>query len=227
MTVVSSHAVSDPHTIPQLASAALVTIDTQRDVLDDGAFPIRGTSEALPAMRRILEAFRRARRPIVHIVRIYEQDASNADRCRRRLLADGAQLVIRDTPGSQIASELLPEPTLQLDETLLLGGGVQLLVPLEVAIYKPRWGAFYRTPLEDHLRTQAVSTLVFTGCNFPNCPRTSIYQASERDFRIVAVRDAISGLYERGEQELVNIGVHVMTSHEVITALAGSSQQDG
>ncbi|WP_459872860.1 hypothetical protein, partial [Endothiovibrio diazotrophicus] len=50
-------------------------------------------------------------------------------------------------------------------------------------LYKPRWGAFYRTSLESHLRGLDVSTLVFSGCNFPNCPRTSIYQASERDFR--------------------------------------------
>lgn len=42
---------------------------------------------------------------------------------------------------------------------------------------------------------------MFAGCNFPNCPRTSIYEASERDFRTVLVRDAISGLYERGEHE--------------------------
>ncbi len=215
-------AVSNPDTIPEFASAALVTIDTQRDVLDDGAFPIPGTSAVLPAMRRLVEAFRDARRPIVHVVRIYEHDGSNAEPCRRQLLADGAQLVIRGTPGCQLANELLPDSASQLDEALLLNGGVQRLGASEVAIFKPRWGAFYRTPLEDHLREQAVSTIVFAGCNFPNCPRTSMYEASERDFRVVAVRDAISGLYERGEQELANIGVHVMGSDDVAAALAAT-----
>jgi nicotinamidase-related amidase len=71
---------------------------------------------------------------------------------------------------------------------------VQAFGPDEAAIYKPRWGAFYETPIEDHLRSRGVTTLVFCGCNFPNCPRTSIYEASERDFRIVIARDAISGL---------------------------------
>jgi nicotinamidase-related amidase len=213
---------SDPYTIPEFASAALVTIDTQRDVLDDGTFPIPGTSAVLPAIRRLVEGFRKAQRPIVHIVRIYEQDGSNAEPCRRRLLADGAQLVIHGTPGCQLASELLPEPASQLDDALLLDGGVQLLGAREVAIYKPRWGAFYRTRLDDHLRKQAVSTVVFAGCNFPNCPRTSIYEASERDFRVVAVRDAISGLYERGEQELANIGVHLMGSVEVTDFLSAA-----
>jgi nicotinamidase-related amidase len=216
---------SDPHTTPELASAALITIDTQRDVLDGGGFPIPGTSAALPAMRRLVDGFREARRPVIHIVRLYEQDGSNAEPCRRQLLTAGAQLVIRDTEGCQLAPDLLADPTLRLDDALLLSGGVQALSEREVAIYKPRWGAFYRTPLEEHLRENAVSTVVFAGCNFPNCPRTSIYEASERDFRVVVVRDALSGLYERGERELTNIGVHLLDSEEVTDALAAASGQ--
>jgi nicotinamidase-related amidase len=218
--------IEDPCTIPQFNSAALVTIDVQCDVLDDGGFPIPGTFTALGAMRRLVESFREARRPIVHIVRLYERDGSNAEPCRRQLLAAGAQLVIRDTQGCQLASQLLPDPDLRLDDALLLDGGVQRLGRREVAIYKPRWGAFYRTPLGEHLRKVAVSTIVFAGCNFPNCPRTSIYEASERDFRVVVVRDAISGLYERAEQELVNIGVHLMDSNMVTRALAAESVRE-
>ena len=66
------------------------------------------------------------------------------------------------------------------------------------------------TRLEEHLRSLSTSTLVFAGCNFPNCPRTSIYEASERDFRVVAVEDAISGLDERGRTELEAIGARVV-----------------
>jgi hypothetical protein len=58
-----------------------------------------------------------------------------------------------------------------------------------------------------------------TGCNFPNCPRTSIYEASERDFRVVVVPDALSGLYDRGAQELVGIDVALMGAEEVVQAL--------
>ena len=79
----------------------------------------------------------------------------------------------------------------------------------EWIIYKPRWGAFYNTGLEPHLRDLGVTTLVFTGCNYPNCPRTSMYEASERDFRVLAVGDAISGFDARGRTELENIGVVV------------------
>ena len=52
-------------------------------------------------------------------------------------------------------------------------------------------------------------TVVVCGCNFPNCPRTTIYEASERDFRVVLAIDAISGLDERGMEELGNIGVRL------------------
>ena len=174
-------------------------------------------------MRRLLDGFRAAGLPIVHVVRLYERDGSNAEACRRALLAGGKRLLIRDTPGRELAPELRPPSGPELDDELLLAGGVQPLGEREVAIYKPRWGAFYRTALEEHLRDQQVSTLVFTGCNFPNCPRTSIYEASERDFRIVVVSDALSGLYPRGEQELQGIGVALMAVDDVLGAVASAA----
>jgi nicotinamidase-related amidase len=215
--------VSDPYTDPDFAAAALITIDTQRDVLDGGPLEIAGTSAALQMMRVLAREFRRATRPIVHIVRLYEPDGSNVDLCRRHAIESGAQVLAPGAPGSELAAELLPEPDLALDGELLLAAGIQRLGSGEVAIYKPRWGAFYRTPLEAHLRERDITTLVFCGCNFPNCPRTSIYEASERDFRVVLARDAISGLYERGERELVNIGVRLMSTPEVAGALAAAS----
>ena len=64
-----------------------------------------------------------------------------------------------------------------------------------------------------------MDTLVFVGCNYPNCPRTSIYEASERDFRIVLVEDALSGLYQRGKEEMQNIGVLVANAETVRNAV--------
>ena len=82
--------------------------------------------------------------------------------------------------------------------------------PLEYVMYKPRWGAYYDTNLDRHLRETSSDTVVFAGCNFLSCPRASIYQASERDFRIALVSDAISGLYARGIGECRVIGVEVL-----------------
>src|SRR5205085_11006036 len=101
-------------------------------------------------------------------------------------------------------------------------GGVQRIGPAEHVIYKPRWGAFYRTPLENHLSAVGAQTLVFAGCNYPNCPRTSIYEASERDFSVALATDAISGFYERGAAEMLNIGVALMTADEIEAELSQS-----
>lgn len=209
----------NPYTDPDFPTSALITIDTQRDVLDGGPLEIPGTSAALGAMRMLVEAFRDAGRPIVHVVRLYRADGANVDSCRRKEVEEGNHVLTPGTPGSQLAPPLLPDADFALDDELMLAGGVQAFGPRESAIYKPRWGAFYKTPLEEHLREQGVTTLVFCGCNFPNCPRTSIYEASERDFRIVVARDAVSGLYERGERELAGIGVHLLASAEVAERL--------
>ena len=213
----------DPSSLaPDFASVALVTIDTQRDTLDGQPFEVPGTSAALPEMRRLAAAFRAAGRPIVHVVRLYRPDGSNVDLCRRRAVADGARLVLAGSPGAELASDLVPASAPRLDTELLLAGGIQHAGPGEVVIYKPRWGAFFQTPLEAHLRALGVSTLVFAGCNFPNCPRTSIYEASERDFRLVLVEDAVSGLYERGKDELRGIGVALMNAAELTASLLSS-----
>jgi nicotinamidase-related amidase len=108
----------------------------------------------------------------------------------------------------------------ELDHELLLAGGFQRVGATEHVMYKPRWGAFFNTGLDRHLHESGSNTLVFARCNFPNCPRTSIYEASERDFRIVLVSDAISGLYDRGAEECRAIGVEVLGLSETLDWLA-------
>jgi nicotinamidase-related amidase len=156
--------------------------------------------------------------PIVHIVRIYKKDGSNVDLCRREAVENGAEILLEGSPGCELAAEMFAG-SVNLDAELLLSGGIQELGDNEVVIYKPRWGAFFNTPLESYLRKIDVDTLIFMGCNFPNCPRTSIYEASERDFRVVLVEDALSGLYPKGEEEMRNIGVQLMPAQDVAKAI--------
>ncbi|MGA8182156.1 MAG: isochorismatase family cysteine hydrolase [Terriglobia bacterium] len=210
----------DRYTEPDFSTAALITIDTQRDTLDGQPLEIPGTSSILPNMCRLLSAFRAAKRPIVHVVRLYKPDGSNVDLCRRAAVEAGQGALAPGTPGSQLAPGLLPDDSLSLEPEVLLAGGIQTMSPQEFVIYKPRWGAFYRTCLERHLRSLGITTTIFTGCNFPNCPRTSVMEASERDFRIVLVRDAVSGFTERDETEMVRIGVTVLTTEELHARLS-------
>ena len=207
------------YTLPDFSSAALITIDMQQDTLYGQPFEIPGTSAILPILKSLLESFREVGKPIIHMVRIYRSDGSNVDLCRKERVEEGAQLVLAGSSGCEIAFELFSGQESHLQTEALLAGKIQRIGPHEVILFKPRWGAFYRTPLEAYLREQRISTLVFTGCNFPNCPRTSIYEASERDFRVLLIEDAVSGLYERGKEELRNIGVSVLKADEVRNCL--------
>jgi nicotinamidase-related amidase len=210
----------DRYTRPLAGSAALVLIDVQRDFyLDDAPMRVEGTSAAISAMATLARVFREHELPIVHVVRLYQPDGSNADLVRRQSIEQGARIAVPGSAGSQIAAELLPN-VVELDHELLLSGGLQQVGTSEHVMYKPRWGAFYDTKLERHLRENGSNTIVFAGCNFPNCPRTSIYEASERDFRIALVSDAVSGLYDRGIEECRGIGVEVLDLSETLDWLA-------
>lgn len=215
----------DKFTSADWRNAALLTIDTQNDfTLRNAPFAITGTFEIVPKMHQVLRAFRTARKPIIHVIRIYNPDGSNVDLCRKRAITElGKKLVIAGTQGAELVDELKPSSSssskVTLDTGLLLKGNLQQVAMKEWIMYKPRWGAFYATSLEKHLRELNTNTVVICGCNFPNCPRTTVYEASERDFRVVLISDATSNIYERGLHELDNIGVELMTSDDCIAAL--------
>jgi nicotinamidase-related amidase len=213
------HSVTLDHfTEPLFETAALLTIDMQRDLLDGEPFCIPGTSAVLPQVRHLADAWRSAGRPLIHVVRLYEQSSLDVDRCRRVSVASGDGMVRPGTEGCQLAPGIAPDRT-ELDSEFLLTGGIQEVSPNEWILFKPRWGAFYRTALSELLVAKGITTVVVSGCNFPNCPRTTLYEASERDFRVVLVTDAVSGLYAQGERELEGIGAALMTTEEVVKSL--------
>lgn len=211
----------DPHLAPHWGTSALVTIDMQRDFLSESRFGLAGTTEIVPALRELVDAFRAARRPIVHIVRLYRGD--DVDLVRRTLVGAGAEMLRPGSEGRLLAPGLLIGDGPGLDDDLLLGGRPQPLGPHEYALFKPRWGAFYRTPLDEMLREREVDTVVFAGCNLPNCPRASIVEASERDYRVVLATDAISRATEQGLREVAGLGVVLLDVAAITAGLAGRS----
>ena len=209
----------DEYTRPDYHSVALITIDVQADFSLPGApLEIKGTMEIIPNIVKLLESFRKLAKPIVHVVRLYNEDGSNVDIVRRKRIEDGVSAVRPGSDGAELVKELKPHD-FRLDSDRLLKGFMQQLTVNEFVIYKPRWGAFYATTLGEFLGEKGINTLAFTGCNFPNCPRTSIYQASERDFRIVVVKDAIAGIYGKGVDELANIGCEISMTQELADKL--------
>ena len=207
----------DEHIAPEPERSALLVIDTQVDFLDGGSSPIPGTSAVVPTISRLVQGFRDAGRPVVHVVRFYEGD--DVDLSRRTLIASGAPVVRPGSAGSQIAPDLRPDPDARLSPSDLLAGELQPLGPAEWAMWKPRWGAFHRTPLDAHLRALGVSTVVVAGCNYPNCPRAALYGASERDYRSLIARDAVSGLLPLHLAEAARMGVLHATATAILERL--------
>lgn len=211
------------YTTPDLNRSALISIDVQNDfVLDEAPARIPGTLAAVPAMRRVIQSFRDSDLPIIHVIRLYLPDGSNVDLCRRAAVERGARIAIPESDGAELVASLKPNSDTRLNAQLLLSGGAQEIGRNEFVLFKPRWGAFYQTGLENFLQGRGINTLVFLGCNYPNCPRTSIYEASERDFKIMLVTDAISQLYTKGEEEMKNIGVTLYSSEGLDQLVRGS-----
>jgi nicotinamidase-related amidase len=212
------------YTAPDWVHSALVIIDMQLDFMDGGASPIPGTTEALEPMAEAASAFRSAGKPIVHVVRLYEPGGTDVDLPRRALVEGGAKIVAPGSSGSQIPAQLLEEST-TLDTATLLDGHPQVLGDDEIVLFKPRWSAFHRTPLDAWLRARDVTTVVVAGCNLPNCPRASLFDASERDFRTVLVTDAVSQATDERLEDLRRIGVNPMTVAEIRDSLATSTER--
>jgi len=205
------------YTSPNWSRSVLLTIDTQNDFTLPGAVAmVPGTFEVLPKMEQMLAVYRALTMPIIHVVRLYQEDGSNVDLCRRESVEKGLQVVAPETEGAELVHSIRSLNYSGLDSRRLLNGEFQAVGDQEWILYKPRWGAFYNTSLEHFLRERGIDTILFTGCNFPNCPRTSMYEASERDFRVVMVSDAMSQVYEQGMKEMRNIGVHVCSLAEAI-----------
>jgi nicotinamidase-related amidase len=130
---------------------------------------IPGTLQSVEYIKRLVQGYREVGLPILHVIRL---DGSNVDLCRRKV-ESGKQVVISGSVG-ELMDELKPSCDIRLKSNLLLSGNLQQIGSMEWIMYKPRCGGFYNTALERHLHDLGVNTVV-CGCNFPNCPRTTIY----------------------------------------------------
>jgi nicotinamidase-related amidase len=206
---------------PHYTDCALLCIDMQNDfVLPEGSATIPGTAEIAPTVARLAKHFREVGRLVYHAVRLYLPDGSNVDVCRRTLMESGRQIVHPGSHGSQLADALNPGNTPLSADDLLAGGFQWLRHDAEAVFYKPRWSAFHATGLHAELRHRKIDTLVIAGCNYPNCPRATLYDATSLDYRTVLATDAISGLYPKGDDEMRGIGVTLATSDEIAANLS-------
>lgn len=67
-----------------------------------------------------------------------------------------------------------------------------------------------------------MTTVVVQGCYLPNCPRATLLDAGNRDYRTVLITDATSQVTQARLDDLRLIGVNLVTADQVGSALATS-----
>ena len=170
---------------------ALVVIDMQRDFIEEGGFgsvlgnDVRPLARIVPTVRRLLDAFRAARLPIVHTREGHVPDLSDcppSKRARGRgalTIGDAGpmgRILVDGEPGNDLVPELAALP----GETVLL---------------KPGKGAFYATPLDGLLKGLGVNHLVFAGVTTEVCVQTTMREANDRGYECLLAEDATESYF--------------------------------
>ena len=121
--------------LPEKENVALITISAQRDfVRGESPLCANGHSRAVPALKRVVEAFRRQGAPIFHSVRLYRADGSNAEPCRRSAFEEGLRILMPGTSGAELIDEIKTDPLRFFMTWTLQGLWVLLTVACALAI---------------------------------------------------------------------------------------------
>src|SRR3954467_6592057 len=208
---------------PEMGKSALIVVDMQNDfVHPDGGFGhiAREMPEAeidmpflmgtIPHVKQLIDAFRKAGRPVVYIAHVLKADYSDAAfpywRFGIEPTSGNRTHCVEGTWGAEIIDELKPEK------------GENLVI-------KKGFGGFSKTPLDTILRNLDVHTCVVTGVTTCVCVSNTVRGGVEENYRMVLVSDAVAEVDRAThEAELKTMGrafADVKTSDEIIRLLQG------
>ena len=155
-------------------ASALLVVDMQRFFLDEssptctcGGLPI------LPNIRRLLDAFRQAGRPVIFTQHVHHPD--HMDSGIMGWWWEG--MCLEGSPESEIHAYVAP-------------------LPGEKVIQKHRYSAFYNTDLETVLRVLKIEDLVIAGVMTNMCCESSARDAYYRDYRVFVPADGSGSINE-------------------------------
>ncbi len=173
------------------ASTALIVIDMQRDFIEPGGFgaalgnDVAPLQAIVPTVARLIAGARAAGLPVIHTRECHRPDLSDCPPAKRLRGAPAlrigdagpmGRILIAGEPGAAIVPALAP-------------------LPDEIVIDKPGKGAFYATPLADHLARLGTRTLIFAGVTTEVCVQTTMREANDRGFDCLLAEDATESYF--------------------------------
>lgn len=179
-----------------LEKTALVLIDMQRDFIEPGGFgETLGNNVALleaivPATQAVLQAWRAAGGLVVHTRESHRADLSDCPPAKRNRgnpklrigdVGPMGRILVAGEPGNQIIPALAPEPG-------------------EIVIDKPGKGAFYSTGLQEMLRKNGITHLIFGGVTTEVCVQTSMREANDRGYDCLLLEDCTESYFPHFKQ---------------------------
>ncbi|UCH84173.1 MAG: cysteine hydrolase, partial [Candidatus Latescibacterota bacterium] len=157
-----------------VAKSALLVIDMQEFFLDPTSATFTcGALAIVPGIKRLIEAYRAADRPVIFSKHVHHPD--DLDSGIMGWWWEGKCL--EGSPESEIHSELAP-------------------LPNEKVVFKHRYSAFYNTDLETVLRCLKVEDLVITGTMTNMCCESTARDAYYRDYRVFVPADGTGTVIE-------------------------------
>ncbi|WP_374319140.1 cysteine hydrolase family protein [Aquabacterium sp.] len=184
-----------------MAHAALVIIDMQRDFVEPGGFgetlgnDVTRLQAIVPTVQRVLEAWRQAGGVVVHTREGHAPDLHDCPPAKRlrgqpslRIGDVGpmGRILIQGEAGHAIIPELTP-------------------VAGDIVIDKPGKGAFYATTLGAELAARQVSYLVFMGVTTEVCVQTSMREANDRGYDCLLVEDGTESYFPEFKQATLDM----------------------
>jgi nicotinamidase-related amidase len=179
-------------------TSALLVIDMQEFFLDPQSPSYTcGGLAILPALQRLIAAFREAGRPVIYTKHVHHPD--HLDSGIMGWWWKG--MCIEGSPESEIHRDLAP-------------------LPAEKVVLKHRYSAFYNTDLETILRCQRIEDLVITGIMTNMCCESTARDAYFRDYRVFFLADGTGSINEEMQiASLLNLAfgfAHVTTADRII-----------
>lgn len=196
--------------------AALVNVDMQNAFVEGTPLSAPDGPALIPVVNRLAKACRDAGMMVIHTLHVTRRDGSN-----------------HGTMGELIEpvrAGYINEGT----ETAKLHPGVEVGKD-DILLYKPRYGSFTGTDLDQVLRSNGVDTIIVTGICTNICCETTAREAGMKDYHVFFPSDGTetfpAGGLSVGEIKkatLTTLGVafaKILTVNELIEQIAGATRK--